>query len=43
MVRDHFPSAPYQPLAFAGGLEPAAYYCGPAEDEALARLEWLVA
>jgi len=43
MVRDHFPSAPYQSLAFAGGLEPAAYYCGPAEDEALARLEWLVA
>jgi hypothetical protein len=29
--------------AFAGGLEPAAFHVGPAQDEALARLEWLVA
>lgn len=29
--------------AFAGGLEPATFHVGPAQDEALARLEWLVA
>ena len=40
MVRD--PSS-HTPSAFSGGLEPAAYFCGPAEEEALARLEWLVA
>ena len=40
MVRD--PSS-HAPPAFSGGLEPAGYFCGPAEEEALARLEWLVA
>lgn len=28
--------------AFSGGLEPASFCIGPAEDEALARLEWLL-
>ena len=27
---------------FTGGLEPAAFHAGPAQEEALARLEWLV-
>jgi type II secretory pathway predicted ATPase ExeA len=27
---------------FAGTAEPAAFHCGPAQEEALARLEWLV-
>ncbi len=39
MVRDLDPSAP---APFSGTLEPANFYCGPAQDEALARLEWLV-
>lgn len=39
MVRDRwrFSSPP-----FAGSNEPAAFYCGGPQDEALARLEWLV-
>jgi len=39
MVRDfwHLHAAP-----FDGSLEPATFYCGAAQDEALARLEWLV-
>ena len=40
MVRD---LSSHAPPAFSGGLEPAGYFCGPAEEEALARLEWLVA
>jgi len=40
MVRDPDPSAP---PPFSGSLEPATFHCGPAQDEALARLEWLVA
>jgi type II secretory pathway predicted ATPase ExeA len=43
MVRDPSSAAFQSSLAFAGGIEPASFYCGPAEDEALARLEWLVA
>jgi len=39
MVRDPDPSAP---PPFSGSLEPATFHCGPAQDEALARLEWLV-
>lgn len=31
------------PPPFSGLLEPATFYTGPAQDEALARLEWLVA
>ena len=39
MVRDHwnFTAAP-----FDGTLEPATFYCGGPQEEALARLEWLV-
>ncbi|MDA1040182.1 MAG: hypothetical protein O3A37_07850 [Planctomycetota bacterium] len=39
MVRDrwHFAAPP-----FAGSLEPATFYCGGPQDEALARLEWLL-
>jgi type II secretory pathway predicted ATPase ExeA len=39
MVRDywHLHAAP-----FDSSLEPATFYCGAAQDEALARLEWLV-
>jgi type II secretory pathway predicted ATPase ExeA len=39
MVRDfgHFSAAP-----FDGGLEPAGFHAGPPQEEALARLEWLV-
>ena len=39
MVRDqwHFAAPP-----FAGSLEPATFYCGAPQEEALARLEWLV-
>ena len=39
MVRDrwHFAAHP-----FAGSLEPATFYCGAQQEEALARLEWLV-
>lgn len=39
MVRDrwHFAAPP-----FAGSLEPATFYCGSPQDEALARLEWLL-
>jgi len=39
MVRDHwqFTAAP-----FDGGLEPAAFHAGTAQEEALARLEWLL-
>ena len=40
MVRD---SHPHAPLAFSGALEPGLFFRGPAEEEALARLEWLVA
>jgi type II secretory pathway predicted ATPase ExeA len=39
MVRD---SSSHASSAFSGGLEPAAFFRGPAEEEALARLEWLV-
>mgnify|MGYP006272099147 CR=1 FL=1 len=39
MVRDLPPSAAQ---VFSGSLEPAAFHCGPAQEEALARLEWLV-
>jgi type II secretory pathway predicted ATPase ExeA len=39
MVRD---LTSHAPPAFSGGLEPPAFFCGPAEEEALARLEWLV-
>lgn len=39
MVRDQDPSAP---PAFSGSLEPATFHAGPAQEEALARLEWLV-
>ncbi|MFM7107102.1 MAG: AAA family ATPase [Planctomycetaceae bacterium] len=39
MVRDTADSA----APFAGRLEPAAFHCGPTQEEALARLEWLVA
>jgi type II secretory pathway predicted ATPase ExeA len=39
MVRDPAPSAA---PCFAGSLEPAAFHAGPAQEEALARLEWLV-
>lgn len=38
MVRDVSAAA----RAFAGSLEPAALFIGPAQEEALARLEWLV-
>lgn len=39
MVRDRWDfAAP----PFAGSLEPAAFYCGSPQEEALARLEWLV-
>lgn len=39
MVREHWNfSAP----PFAGPLEPATFYCGTPQEEALARLEWLV-
>lgn len=40
MVRDGDATAP---PPFSGLLEPATFYTGPAQDEALARLEWLVA
>lgn len=40
MVRDGDATAP---PAFSGLLEPATFYTGPTQDEALARLEWLVA
>ncbi|MFM1903960.1 MAG: hypothetical protein RLZZ440_1860 [Planctomycetota bacterium] len=40
MVRD---LSSHAAPAFSGGLDPAAFFCGPAEEEALARLEWLVA
>lgn len=40
MVRDQPPSAA---TPFGGGLEPATFHAGPAQQEALARLEWLVA
>lgn len=39
MVRDVSTAA----RSFAGSLEPAALFVGPAQEEALARLEWLVA
>ncbi len=39
MVRDPADSA----APFAGRLEPAAFHPGPPQEEALARLEWLVA
>jgi MSHA biogenesis protein MshM len=39
MVRD--PSS--APAPFSGSLEPAAFHSGPPQEEALARLEWLVA
>jgi general secretion pathway protein A len=39
MVRDPAPSAA---RSFAGSLEPAAFHAAAAQDEALARLEWLV-
>lgn len=39
MVRDLADFA----VPFAGSLEPAAFHAGPPQDEALARLEWLVA
>lgn len=39
MVRDE---AGITDTAFDGSLAPAAYHAGPAEEEALARLEWLV-
>lgn len=39
MVRDSADSA----APFAGRLEPAAFHAGPPQDEALARIEWLVA
>jgi len=40
MVRDQQPAAA---TPFSGGLEPATFHAGPAQQEALARLEWLVA
>lgn len=40
MVRDGDATAP---PPFSGLLEPATFYTGPAQDEALARLEWVVA
>lgn len=39
MVRDLPPDAV---RFFAGSLEPAAFHAGPAQEESLARLEWLV-
>ncbi len=39
MVRDPDPSTP---PPFSGSLEPAGFFLGPAQEEALARLEWLV-
>lgn len=39
MVRD---PGSHAPLPFSGGLDPASFCRGPAEEEALARLEWLV-
>jgi len=40
MVRD---PAPDSPPPFSGPAEPANFHRGPAQEEALARLEWLVA
>ncbi len=40
MVRDRDASAP---PPFSGPLEPASFFIGQAQEEALARLEWLVA
>jgi type II secretory pathway predicted ATPase ExeA len=40
MVRDPVPDSP---PPFTGPAEPANFHCGPAQEEALARLEWLVA
>ncbi len=39
MVRDRDASAP---PPFSGPLEPASFFIGPAQEETLARLEWLV-
>jgi type II secretory pathway predicted ATPase ExeA len=39
MVRD----SPDTGAPFSGNLEPAAFHAGPPQEEALARLEWLVA
>jgi type II secretory pathway predicted ATPase ExeA len=40
MVRDRLDLAA---AAFDGGLDPAAFHCSPSREEALARLEWLLA
>lgn len=40
MVLQRSPSAP---IPFEGALEPAAYFVGQPQEEAVARLEWLVA
>jgi type II secretory pathway predicted ATPase ExeA len=40
MVRDRLDLAA---SAFDGGLDPAAFHCSPSREEALARLEWLLA
>jgi type II secretory pathway predicted ATPase ExeA len=39
MVRDHLT---FTDPPFSGSLEPEFFYCGAAQDEALARLEWVV-
>jgi type II secretory pathway predicted ATPase ExeA len=39
VAEDH----PFAVPAFTGSLEPAAFHVGPVQEEALARLEWLVA